>query len=134
MAELTRTQLKAAADRATELSLADDDVALQTADTMPEGLGVRGERLDTAGSDQHGPVYSFTRKQVDKALDAWPEREASRSSSGRRTGGDGRRRGGRRANVTQTDTETGTAATPPTKPAGTSPPPADDQPGEDSGS
>lgn len=108
MAELTKTQLKAAADRAGELSLADDDVALITSDAMPKGAGVRGAQLDTAGSEQHGPVYSFTRKQVDKALANFgPDKDTAASGtrrSGRRSAGNGRRRGGR---ARQADTETG---------------------------
>lgn len=79
MAELTRTQLTAAAERAAGLSLADQDVALQTSDSMPERLGVNGATLDTAGAEQHGPVYSFTRKDVETALERW-----STASSGRR--------------------------------------------------
>jgi hypothetical protein len=140
MAELTRKQLKAAADRASELTLADDDVALITSDTMPEGVGVRGKTLDTAGSDAHGPVYSFTRKQVDKALtgmgkDSDQDADAPARSS-RRRASNGRRKGSRGR---QQDTETGTRTTPadqtdqPTKPSGTTPPaPAQAEP-EDAG-
>jgi len=87
MAELTKTELQAAAARAADLSLADDDVALQTANEPPDS--VRATKLDTAGSDEHGAIYSLTRAQVDKALDAW----GSEAKEDEPKGGNGRRRG-----------------------------------------
>jgi hypothetical protein len=127
MAELTREQLEAAEERAATHSLSDADVALQTSDTLPEGVKVEPTRLDTAGSDQHGAVYSFTRGQVIEALDGWPggrssgKAGASRSSggkSGRGRGksgsGRGRRSSARATGATETPvpppTETGAEA------------------------
>jgi hypothetical protein len=104
MAELTREQLEQAVVRADTYSLADSDVALQTADTMPAGSGIEGTKLDTAGSDQHGPVYSYTVGDVRTALDKWDSRD-SRERRPRRTGGTrkGRRTGnGRRSAKTTT--------------------------------
>jgi hypothetical protein len=98
MAELTREQLEAAEERAATYSLSDADVALQTSDTLPEGVEVEPARLDTAGSDQHGAVYSFTRGQVIEALDGWPGgRGKGKSGSGR-----GRRSSARSTGVTET--------------------------------
>jgi hypothetical protein len=95
MAELTREQLEAAEERAATHSLSDADVALQTSDTLPEGVDVEPAKLDTAGSDQHGAVYSFTRGQVIAALEGWPGGRSSGKASARRssTGKSGRGRG-----------------------------------------
>jgi hypothetical protein len=69
MPALTKEELHAALERAEQFSLPDDAVALQTAGTLPEDVdGVEPSTLDTAGSDQHGPVYSYTRGQVAEAL------------------------------------------------------------------
>lgn len=89
MAELTKQELQAAEDRAEGYSLADDDVALQTSNTMPERFSIKGQELQTAGSEQHGPVFSFTRKQVRQALDSWGGRGGR--SSGSRSSGSGTR-------------------------------------------
>jgi hypothetical protein len=95
MAELTKEQLEAAEERAATYSLSDADVALQTSDTLPEGVDVEPAKLDTAGSDQHGAVYSFTRGQVIAALDNWPGGRSSGKASAKRssTGKSGRGRG-----------------------------------------
>jgi hypothetical protein len=69
MPTLTKEELHAALERAEQFSLPDDAVALQTAGTLPEDVdGVEPATLDTAGSDQHGKVYSYTRGQVAEAL------------------------------------------------------------------
>jgi hypothetical protein len=72
MAQLTRDQLQAAADRADQLSLSGGDVALQTSDTLPDDApdDARGTVLDTAGSEQHGEVRSYTVSEV-RTLLGW---------------------------------------------------------------
>ena len=94
MAQLTKAELSAAAARAAELSLAADDVAIQTANEPPEG--VKATTVGTAGSDTHGAIYSLTRKQVDDALDNWAEvKEAEKEAKAEETEtkpGNGRRR------------------------------------------
>lgn len=82
MPELTKTELQQVEDKAALASLQDDDVALITAATMPEGLGIKGAEVPSAGADQHGATYSYTRKQVNQALESWGTK-----------GGAGRRRG-----------------------------------------
>lgn len=83
MAELTKTQLQAAEERAALHSLADDEVALQTSDTMPTRLKIRGTELESAGNPVHGATYTFTRKQVNQALERWGTEQAPRARRGR---------------------------------------------------
>jgi hypothetical protein len=70
MAEVLSTEeLQAALTRADQLSLDDGAVALQSARVLPDDVdGVEPTTLDTAGADQHGAVYSYTRGQVADAL------------------------------------------------------------------
>jgi hypothetical protein len=121
MAELTREQLEAAEERAAAHSLSDADVALQTSDTLPDGVDVEPARLDTAGSDQHGAVYSFTRGQVIEALEGWPGgRSSGKASASRSSGGKSGQRGksgsgrGRRPSARSTGA-TETPVPPPTE-------------------
>jgi hypothetical protein len=114
MAELTKAQLKAAADRAGELSLAEEDVALQTSDTMPERLKIKGSELETAGTEVHGAVYSFTRKDVETALERWGSQSGRGSQSGQGRGrgtGNGRRR--RQAASTEAEPKADATPAPP---------------------
>lgn len=87
MAELTREQVDASLARVEQYALGDDDVALQTAATLPASVKVKGTVLGSAGNDSPGndPVVSYSAKQVRQMAEQW-------SGSGR-----GRRGGGRRA-------------------------------------
>jgi hypothetical protein len=97
MPELTKAELEQVETRAATVSLQDDDVALITAATMPERLGIKGTEVPTAGADQHGATYSYTRRQVNQALEGWSAKGGQRAVRRGRTprAGD-RRTSGRR--------------------------------------
>lgn len=124
MAELTRAQLEAARDRADALTLSPGEVALQTSDTMPEFISgdedaPLGTELETAGSEQHGAIRSYTRADVVDALAQWDAHDKrsaaatkaaeTRQDAAGSTGGS-RSTGGRAASGSGRETRAGDAS------------------------